>query len=318
MIFLSVVPAFLSAFAISVMSTWLLVVILQKKRMFVAVKPELLFQDQRKSRTPFFGGIAFLVAVTACFFIFMDFRSPKVYIPLFSLWVFSIAGFCDDVLKLRSDNGDGFTVKQKSASQIFAAVLVVFLIIWKDFDVTKSRFIFGRESDFGIWYVLPAAFFLVFYVNALNITDGVDGLASCSTIPVLLAISLMGWETQFGMMPWVVIGTLGGFLVFNHSPARIFMGDVGSHGLAGLIGAMALLMRKDLLLLVCSILFCIELLSSLIQILSIRILKKKVFAIAPLHHLLEHHGMPAWKIVLLFTSINVMGSLIALAIWRLS
>ncbi|MFA7189678.1 MAG: phospho-N-acetylmuramoyl-pentapeptide-transferase [Sphaerochaetaceae bacterium] len=306
-----------SSFVLSALITWALVAILNRRKAYVTVKPELLVQNETKARTPFFGGLGFLLTITIGALVFTDAGKAEVYIPLFALWVFGLAGFADDVLKLSSDNGDGFTVKQKLASQVLSAVLVAFLIMWKAPEAASTRIMFGKEVNLSFWYVIPAAIYLVYYVNALNITDGVDGLSSCSTLPVLAVLAVIGYQSGIQCLALVAIGTLLGFLVFNHSPAKIFMGDVGSHSLGGMIAAMALMMKAELLIILAGVLFLLEFLSSLIQIASIRIRKKKVFAIAPLHHLLEYHGLKPWKIVLLFSSINVAGSIAAVLIWSL-
>lgn len=312
------VIAFLSAFAVSTLSTWVLTVVLKKGKAFVAVKPELLVKEERKSRTPFLGGISFPVTITFVMLVFGDIKDPVTIIGLAALWVFGICGLIDDLLKIKTENGDGFDVKQKFCSQIISAAMVVFLMIWLCPEVTEY---FGSFFRLGYAYFIPAVVFLVYYTNAMNITDGVDGLLGTSTIPVLalllvIAFSLGEEGRQSSLLSVSAIGTIGGFLIFNHSPAKIFMGDVGSHSLGGLIGIMALMLNKELVILVAGALFLLEFLSSLVQIVSIRVFHRKVFAIAPLHHLLEFKGYSALKIVCLFSLVSLAGCVLGFLLWK--
>lgn len=284
---------------LSALATWALVAILNRTRSFVAVKPELLVKDERKGRTPFFGGLAFLFAITLTCAFFCDWSEPETWIPVCSMWIFGLSGLADDLLKLRTDNGDGFTVRQKFASQVISALIVICLIQ-----------AFAHRYD-SYLYMIPGFVWLVYYVNAYNITDGVDALASCSVIPVLVLLALTGQQT----MAVITAGCMAGFLFFNSSPARIFMGDVGSHAVAGLIAAMAVLGKTEIPVFCSSLLFFVEFMSSLIQILSIRLLGKKVFAIAPLHHLMEYKGFGPWKIVIIFSAVNILATIAVCLLW---
>lgn len=298
-----------SAFVLSALSTWALVAMLNKKKAYVVVKPELLVKSEKKAATPFFGGISFLLAVTICALAFDVVDGPEAGLSLIGLWIFGLAGFADDALKLKSRNGDGFATKQKLSSQILASILMVCLIMW------QARASISRWENL---LAVPAVVYMVYYVNALNITDGVDGLASVAAIPVLTVICFVSPLDEMRQLGMMAIGAVLGFLLFNRAPAQIFMGDVGSHALGGMIAVMALLAGAETAVFAAGALFFIEFLSSLVQIIGIRLFHRKVFKIAPLHHLLEYHGLSDWKIVAVLSALNFVSSalVLVLRVWR--
>lgn len=302
----------LTAFVLSAAGCEALAVLLNRRRAYVQVKPELPVQDPLKARTPSFGGVAIAIAVTTAAALWADCSEPAVWVPLASMWAFGAVGFADDVLKLGSNNGDGLSTKGKLALQTAAALLTAALVA-----ATRPSALQGGALR-ALVHMAAAAFFLVYTTNGYNITDGVDGLAATSLLPVLAVLGVLGQASALHTLVLILAGALCGFLLLNRAPARIFMGDTGSHAIAALVGASALIVRGELLVLVAGILFTIELLSSLAQIVSIRVFKRKLFMIAPLHHLLEMRGCAASRIVGLFSLVNLAGALCALALLRRS
>ncbi|MGH0052183.1 MAG: hypothetical protein ACQ5SW_02175, partial [Sphaerochaetaceae bacterium] len=171
------------------------------------------------------------------------------------------------------------------------------------------------QLDFGFIYYLFALLYILYFVNAVNITDGLDALAAGSSLPILLLILLLS-QKQGGMASSALVGSLLAFLFFNLPPARYFMGDCGSHALGAYIAMSALLLGSELVLFLASGLFLLELASSLIQIISIRRFGRKVFSIAPLHHAYELKGVKEGYIVLSFTLVSWVFVVVSLLVSR--
>ncbi len=257
----------------------------------VAIKPELARTHAAKQGTPVVGGLAFGIGFILTNLMLSDLRDYLVLLPMIALTLFLLVGFLDDLQKQKTKNGDGLSSKTKLLLQFSSAALIVFLA--KQWSLLDSNVSFFRFSwDLGYLYPVFAVFYVLYFVNAVNITDGLDALASGASLPVLLLLVLL--SQRFGT---AMIGSLLAFLYFNRSPAKYFMGDAGSHALGGYIGICALLINAEVVFVVASGLFLLELSSSLIQIVSIRGFQKKVFTIAPLHHAYELKGIKEEKIV---------------------
>ncbi len=183
----------------------------------------------------------------------------------------------------------------KLACQFVAALLAVVML--------RVSGLIARDILSSIF----SLFFFVYMVNAINIADGLDGLASLMALPVLLLVA------RFSSDPFLLtfIGCLGGFLLLNLKPAKYFMGDAGSHAIGAMIALFALVHRLEGAVLVATIPFAVEFFSSFVQILAIRLLRRKVFLIAPLHHDLEKHGMGERSIVAIFFLSSVLASSLA-------
>ncbi|NCC64214.1 MAG: phospho-N-acetylmuramoyl-pentapeptide-transferase [Spirochaetia bacterium] len=257
----------------------------------VAIKPELAHNHAAKQGTPVVGGLAFSIGFILTNLMTSDLRDYFVLLPMIALTLFLLVGFLDDLQKQKTKNGDGLSSRAKLLLQFSSAVVIVLLA--KHLSVLDTHITFFKGSwDLGYMYFVFAVFYLLYFVNAVNITDGLDALASGASLPVLLLLVLLSQRFGFAM-----IGSLLAFLYFNRSPAKYFMGDAGSHALGGYIGICALLINAELVFVVASGLFLLELSSSLIQIISIRGFQKKVFTIAPLHHAYEMKGIKEEKIV---------------------
>jgi len=272
------------------------------KSLVVKIKPELQDTQSKKEGTPTIGGIAFCVGTTIA-----NLLTGIKPVLLFSMWSFCLIGLWDDVEKTKTGNGDGLTPKAKLLTQLCASLLVVFAL-----RVSQSLDTHLLGHDWGRVYYLFAVLYLMFFVNAVNITDGLDGLAALvSLLPLILLCLISSNPFLFAF-----IGSLSAFLVFNLKPAKYFMGDAGSHALGAVLATTALMDKSEVVTMVASSAMVLELLSSLVQIVSIRTWGKKVFSIAPLHHAFEKKGIAEQAIVAGYTVLTLLLSMVAYLMYK--
>ncbi len=282
----------------------------------VAIKPELERTQSIKRGTPSIGGLAFTLGTAVVTLIFPRRFAPTVLLPLLALSLFACIGLVDDIAKAHKANGDGISSKNKLILQALVASLMLFLL-QRDNSLTTSillPFPRGRSLYLGWLYYLIALLYIMYFVNAVNITDGLDSLAAGSSFPLLLLIALFSYRAKVPFSP-ALIGSLLAFLLFNRRPARYFMGDCGSHALGGYIAVSALMLNAELVVLVASGLFLLEFATSLIQIIAIRSTGRKVFSIAPLHHAYELKGVAERTIVGSFTLVSWFFALLGLLLF---
>lgn len=271
-------------------------------RSSVAIKPELRSVHASKAGTPVVGGIAFVMGAFLVSLADPELASPMVLYPVFGLLLFALVGFLDDHLKRTSYNGDGLPSLLKLALQVQAALLL--LIILKQHGLIDTTLDLGFASlPLGPAYYIFALLYILYFVNAINITDGLDALAAGSSLPMLLLVIFLSNQRSMPSST-ALLGAIIAFLWFNRRPAKYFMGDCGSHALGGYLAISALLLKAEVALFVASGLFLVELATSLIQIISIRKFGKKVFTIAPLHHAYELKGVKETHIVLSFMLVS--------------
>lgn len=281
-----------------------------------------------KSGTPTMGGVIFISACTlVCLTVGFDsMRSgdfTHIFVLLFPL-VFGAIGFLDDWEKLRKKQNLGLSAKAKFLLQLVAALVFVLLLRRMGYISTHLYIPFWNTEVYipEVIYFILAAFIIVGTVNAVNITDGVDGLASGTSIPVCLffaAVSFL-WGDKYmalGIFASALLGGLMGFLVYNFNPAKVFMGDTGSLFLGGAIAALAFAYDMPLILITLGIIYIIETLSDIIQVTYFKLTHgKRVFKMAPFHHHLEMGGWTGkkWKekeLFALFTSISLVFAIIS-------
>lgn len=281
-----------------------------------------------KSGTPTMGGVIFISACTlVCLTVGFDsMRSgdfTHIFVLLFAL-VFGAIGFLDDWEKLRKKQNLGLSAKAKFMLQLVAALVFVLLLRRMGYISTHLYIPFWNTEVYipEVIYFILAAFIIVGTVNAVNITDGVDGLASGTSIPVCLffaAVSFL-WGDKYmalGIFASALLGGLMGFLVYNFNPAKVFMGDTGSLFLGGAIAALAFAYDMPLILITLGIIYIIETLSDIIQVTYFKLTHgKRVFKMAPFHHHLEMGGWTGkkWKekeLFALFTSISLVFAIIS-------
>lgn len=281
-----------------------------------------------KSGTPTMGGVIFISACTlVCLTVGFDsMRSgdfTHIFVLLFAL-AFGAIGFLDDWEKLRKKQNLGLSAKAKFLLQLVAALVFVLLLRKLGYISTHLYIPFWNTEVYipEVIYFILAAFIIVGTVNAVNITDGVDGLASGTSIPVCLffaAVSFL-WGDKYmalGIFASALLGGLMGFLVYNFNPAKVFMGDTGSLFLGGAIAALAFAYDMPLILITLGIVYIIETLSDIIQVTYFKLTHgKRVFKMAPFHHHLEMGGWTGkkWKekeLFALFTSVSLVFAIIS-------
>ena len=304
-----------------------------------------------KQDTPTMGGILILLAIVSSTLLWADMTNKYIHIALFSTIWLGITGFIDDYLKqvhpvrnLKQQNGKtgisngvekkskGLTARAKLTSQIILGLIlgVVFLIdpeinIKLDFPFLKNIVL-----DLDGFYILFVILVIAGTSNAVNLTDGLDGLAIGIVVMVALAFSVLSYVTgninlsEYLLIPYIknsaeltvfcasIMGAGLGFLWFNCYPASVFMGDVGSLALGGAIGTVALLIKKELLLVVVGGIFVLEALSVIMQVGSFRLTKKRIFKIAPLHHHFQFMNWPENKVIVRFWIIAGLLALLTL------
>lgn len=321
------VLAIMLGFIISVIMGFILIPILKKINFSQKINTFLNRNHKKKEGTPTLGGLIFIIPVLlALLLLYLRGSitvSHNLVILIFVFLAYGFIGFLDDYLKLKRHDqisgNEGLTSIQKLLLQVFIAV--VFFFIYRSYggtgDLTFS--FFGWNLPMGWTYGLFILLVLVATTNAVNITDGLDGLAGGLSVFAFIAFGLIAWNTtwldgyqEIAIFCSLLIGALGGFLLFNSHPARVFMGDTGSLALGGALATVAILTRHEFSLILIGGVFVIETLSSLIQIIAIRKFKKKVFKKAPLHHHFEEMGWSETDIVKMFWSVGFVLSMLGI------
>ena len=277
-----------------------------------------------KSGTPTMGGVIFISACTlVCLTVgFESMRSgdfTHIFVLLFAL-VFGAIGFLDDWEKLRKKQNLGLSAKAKFLLQLVAALVFVLLLRKMGYISTKLYIPFWNVEVYipEVIYFILAAFIIVGTVNAVNITDGVDGLASGTSIPVCLffaAVSFL-WGDKYmalGIFASALLGGLMGFLVYNFNPAKVFMGDTGSMFLGGMVTALAFIMGRPELVFFFGIVYIWDAMTVVIQRIYFKLTHgKRIFRMTPIHHAFEMRGWKEVKIDFFFSLIAIIGVVLGL------
>ena len=283
-------------------------------------------QHQAKAGTPTMGGTVFLLASIVASFVIALFSgnlSSSVTTILFILFLYGLVGFLDDFLKVFRRINEGLNPKQKLFLQLVGGV--VFYLFFERHGGGDMLNVFGFPLELGFLYIFFVLFWLVGFSNAVNLTDGIDGLASISVVISLGAYAVIALEQKrFDLLIVIfsMIGGLLGFFGFNHKPAKIFMGDVGSLALGGMLAALSIALHQEWTLLLIGIVYVFETASVMLQVTYFKMTGgKRIFRMTPVHHHFELGGFSGrgkawseWKVDFLFWGIGLVASLIALAI----
>ena len=270
-----------------------------------------------KAGTPTMGGIMFILGGGVTVFVLgwdamLRGSFVHLYVYLFAL-IFGIIGFVDDYRKVRQHQNEGLTAKQKFVLQLAAAVVFLCLMRYEGLLSNALYIPFANVTVTVNWivYLVFAAFVIVGCVNAVNLTDGIDGLACSVTFVVMVFFTVTGtlWSAQDrqGLFPAALAGGLAAFFVYNHYPAKVFMGDTGSLFLGGAVAALAFAMDMPLILILVGIIYIAETMSDIIQVTYFKATHgKRFFKMAPLHHHLELSGWSEAKLVAVFSGITLV------------
>ena len=274
-----------------------------------------------KSGTPTMGGLVFIAASVLCVITGWDGMRKGEYAHLLVLGlalVFGLIGFIDDFVKVKKKRNLGLTGLQKLILQVLAAGLFLF-VLYRTGSLSCDLYIpFVKAPIVGIppvVYMIFAVLVIVGCVNAVNLTDGIDGLATGVTMPVMLffvLVSTLAGRMGLATFPAALLGGLGGFLVYNFYPAKAFMGDTGSLFLGGAVCGMAFALDMPLILLLVGLVYIIETLSDILQVGYFKLTHgKRIFKMAPIHHHFEMCGWSEKKIWVVFVLVTVVMCVIA-------
>jgi phospho-N-acetylmuramoyl-pentapeptide-transferase len=271
----------------------------------------------KKKGIPTMGGILIILAIFITALLILDMNSSVIWAVITTMGM-GFVGFLDDIIKIRSKRSLGLRVREKLVGQIiFGLILASYVYFYTELGTGIIIPVFGGELDLGYWFFPFVVFTVVSLANAVNLTDGLDGLASGVTIIVTSAlaviVSSLGY-VQLTLFSLIVCGACIGFIWFNSHPAQVFMGDVGSLALGGAIASIAVLSRTELFLLIIGGLFVIENLSVVIQVVYFRITGgRRVFKMTPIHHHYELTGLDETKVVARFWIVAFIFALLGLA-----
>lgn len=274
----------------------------------------------KKTGTPTMGGLVFLIAIIATALgvtWYADLLTSEILILLLVLAGFGLIGFLDDFIKVVLKRNLGLTSLQKLIAQIIISVVSFFMLNGTDFDTALTIPFTSVSLELSGIYMLFIIFWLVGFSNAVNLTDGLDGLVAGTASVAFAAFGVLAIsqdETGIAIFTFTVAGALIGFLVFNKYPAKVFMGDTGSLALGGALAMVSILLKQELLLLLIGIVFVIETLSVILQVGSFKLRKKRIFKMSPIHHHFELSGWSEWKVVTVFWSVGLIAALIAVAL----
>ncbi len=277
-----------------------------------------------KAGTPTMGGLIFvLAAVAVC--LFVPDKQYSLGLWLFSMLAFGLIGYLDDIAKLRHHENKGLSGKQKLAGQ-FAAVAVL-LAVHSLVDPTPTTvYLFSDRPllDLGFWYYPLMAVLMVGMVNAVNLTDGLDGLVSGVSLPVFIGFAVLlaqttspGYSPVLAMAAAIMIGCCLGFLYYNHYPAKVFMGDTGSMSLGGAVVGLAVAGDLELLMIGLGFVYLMEALSVMLQVGYFKLTRKRLFKMAPLHHHFELKGRKETQVTAMFWAWSALCVFVTLLLERL-
>ncbi|MBN2735467.1 MAG: phospho-N-acetylmuramoyl-pentapeptide-transferase [Spirochaetales bacterium] len=287
-----------------------------------------------KTGVPTMGGILIITSIVISVLLWQDWDTFYTWLLLIGVIGFGMIGFLDDYIKISRKNSDGMQAVFKLIGQFTFSLIIVLILYFNKNEFTTMLylpFIKGPVVDLGIFYIPFAVILLMSYSNAVNFTDGLDGLASGLIILVGISFTILSYLTgrvdwtEYFQIPFItgtgeitimcaaLTGAAVGFLWFNTHPAEVWMGDTGSLSLGGVIGVIALIIKKEILLIIIGGVFAMEILSVIIQVLSFKLTGKRVFKMAPLHHHFELSGWKESKVVIRFWLLGGLFALLGLS-----
>ena len=320
--------AMMLGFVLAIIVGIILIPLLKSLKMRQRVSLKIGERHLKKDGTPTMGGLIFIIpTILSIFLLYLRGSieiSHNLMIVIFVFLAYAALGFVDDYTKIKYKNNKGLSITFKLLIQTIIALVFFYIFIKNGGDPTVEISSLGIKIDLNWTYGLFILFLLVGTSNAVNITDGLDGLAGGLSLIAFLAYGLIAWNTgwlegyqEIAIFSFILVGSLFGFLLYNTHPAKIFMGDLGSMALGGALATIAILTRHELSLAVVGGVFVVETLSSLIQIIAIRKFHRKIFKMAPLHHHFEQLGWAERDIVKLFWVVGLLLAMVMITygIW---
>lgn len=310
----------LMGFLITVLLSPIFIPFLRRLKFGQSIREEGPKSHQVKTGTPTMGGIMILFSIIITTLIMTGkFSEPtvKTYLLLLVTIGFGLLGFLDDFIKVVLKRNLGLTSKQKLLGQIIISVIFYFVYKQNGFPTEISLPISGFSIDLGWFFMFFIVFWLVGFSNAVNLTDGLDGLLAGTAAIAFGAYAVLAWnqsQVEVAIFSVAVVGAVLGFLVFNAHPAKVFMGDTGSLALGGAIATIAILIKLELLLVIIGGVFVIETLSVILQVISFKTTGKRIFRMSPLHHHYELIGWSEWRVVVTFWSVGLILAILGIYI----
>lgn len=269
----------------------------------------------KKAGTPTIGGLIFIFATIITMFIMVGNPTDEAMVALYAFVGFGFVGFLDDLLKIIKKKNEGLTSGQK----MILLLIVSGFLTWYAYKYIGTSinipFLDG-QFNLGLFYIPFVMFYFAGVTNAVNLTDGLDGLATSVTVLVTTFLGIVSYNLghiSLAIFCVALAGALLAFLRFNAFPARVFMGDTGSLALGGAVAMVALILKMPLILVFIGIIYVIETLSVILQVTSFKLTGKRIFKMAPIHHHFEQLGWSETKIVSVFSIITVVFCFIAFA-----
>lgn len=311
-------------FILSIIVAITLIPILKKIKASQRLSIYLSDTHKSKTGTPTMGGLIFIIPTLLTIILFVLLKkinlNYSLVIILFTFIGYSFIGFIDDFLIIKRNNNVGLSESQKLVFQLIISVIFFYIFMKNGNEPLLWIHTLNIKINIGWVYGVFILLVLTASSNAVNITDGLDGLAGGLSVIAYLTFAIIslntGWLEGYEditIFAFALIGSLLGFLVFNTSPAKIFMGDTGSLALGATLGAYSILTRHELLLIVIGIVFVIETTTCVIQRIYYKLTKKRLFPMTPIHHTFEKIGWKENEIVKLFWIIGLIGSFISIA-----
>lgn len=305
----------LIAFLISVALCPIFIPFLRKLKFGQYVRDDGPQSHLKKQGTPTMGGILILISIIITSLIFVQGRKDLMAV-LFATVGFGIIGFLDDYIKVVMKRSMGLRAWQKIVAQLVVTAIFAYYIE-SVLGLGTAIYIpfLGTYADLHYLYYPFLFFVMLGTVNAVNLTDGLDGLASGVTVLVAVFFTIVALYFESGVTPiaCAVVGSLMGFLIYNVNPAKVFMGDTGSLALGGFVAGTALILRLPLFILIVGIIYFLEAVSVILQVSYFKLTKgKRIFKMAPLHHHFEQCGWPETRIVAVFSIVTALACLIGL------
>jgi len=276
-----------------------------------------------KEGTPTMGGLGFIIIAALVFFtvgIYAVVNDSNAELwPVIITFVFALLcgaiGFIDDYAKFFKKQNEGLSARNKYLLQLIVAAAYLYFMVWKGGLTTTLNIPFINVNiELGIFYYVFALFLITGVVNSVNLTDGIDGLASSITAIVSAFFAVTSFallNTGASVISGITLGCCIGFLVYNFYPARVFMGDTGSLFLGGIVVGLAFLVNQPLIILVVGLVYIIETFSVILQVASFKLTGKRIFKMSPIHHHFEMCGYNEVQIVIAFSAITLVGSVLA-------
>lgn len=270
----------------------------------------------KKTGTPTMGGIIILLAATVAFLRYAEYTA-EFWVLLVATLGFGLVGFLDDYIKVALKRSLGLTARQKLFGQLLFGAVICVILYANGHDTSIA--VPGTDLRFDLHLFYYPFIILMFMAvgNAVNFTDGVDGLLSGTSAIAFAAfaiVALRAAEPESAILSAAMVGAVLGFLVYNAHPAKVFMGDAGSLGIGGAIAAVSIVTKTELLFIVIGGIFVIEILSVVLQVASFKLRGKRIFRMSPIHHHFEVGGWSEWKVVTMFWAAGFLFAAAGLAL----